>query len=166
MKKSMLLVTTITTEVDSVVTAMATEEVTEETTTEATIEVAKTTKCHRKTPKTPNLPTEEETTPKGEAGKTEEVEVEITLKEEADKILASCRECFVNSVAKKVTEKISVTPESIAKSAKTKNLTQWGQKKAQKIKNLHMTKMTTMKPMRMSPASSKPSQQKTRKWFP
>jgi hypothetical protein len=163
--KLMLLVTTITTEVDSEVTTMATEEVTVETTTEATTEVARTTKWQHKTPKTTNLPTEEETTPKGEAGKTEEVEVEITLKEEADKILASCRECFVNSVAKKVTEKISVTPESIAKSAKTKNLTQWGQKKAKKIKNLNMTKMTTMKPMKMSPASSKLSQQKTKKWF-
>ena len=162
--KLMLLVTTITTEVDSGVTTMATEEVTVETTTEATTEVAKTIKCHHKTPKTTNLPTEEETTPKGEAGKTEEVEVEITLKEEADKILASCKECFVNSVAKKVTEKISVTPESIAKSAKTKNLTQC-QKKAKKIKNLNMTKMTTMKPMKMSPASSKLSQQKTKKWF-
>jgi hypothetical protein len=161
----MLLVTTITTEVDSVVTVMATEEVTVETTTEATIEVAKTTKCHHKTPKTPNLPTEEETTPKGEAGKTEEVEVETILKEEADKILASCKECFVNSVAKKVTEKISAIPESIAKSAKTKNLTQC-QKKVRKIKNLNMTKMTTMRPMKMSPASSKLSQQKTKKWFP
>ena len=162
--KLMLLVTTITTEVDSEVTTMATEEVTVETTTEATTEVARTTKWQHKTPKTTNLPTEEETTPKGEAGKTEEVEVEITLKEEADKILASCKECFVNSVAKKVTEKISVTPESIAKSAKTKNLTQC-QKKVKKIKNLNMTKMTTMKPMKMSPASSKLSQQKTKKWF-
>ena len=121
MKKSMLLVTTITTEVDSVVTVMATEEDTVETTTEATIEVAKTTKCQHKTPKTTNLPTEEETTPKGEEGKTEEVEVEITLKEEADKILASCRECFVSSVAKKDIEKTSARQRSTVKNAKIKN---------------------------------------------
>ena len=101
----MLLVTTITTEVDSVVTVMATEEVTVETTTEATTEVPKTTKCHHRAPKTPNLPTEEETTPKEEAGKTEEVEGAITLKEEADKTLVLCQEYTVNSVAKKDTEK-------------------------------------------------------------
>lgn len=161
----MLLVTTITTEVDSVVTVMATEEVTVETTTEATIEVAKTIKCQHKTPKTTNLPTEEETTPKGEAGKTEEVEVEITLKEEADKILASCKECFVNSVAKKATGKISATQKLIAKNAKIKNCIQ-SLRKAKMRKNHNMTRMTITRPMRMSPASSKPSQQKTKKWFP
>ena len=103
------------------VTTMATEEVTEVTTTEATTEVAKTTKCLHKTPRATNLPTEEEITPKGEAGKTEEVEVEITLKEEADKIPALCKECSVNSVAKKDTEKTSVTQELTVKSVKTKN---------------------------------------------
>ena len=103
------------------VTTMATEEVTEVTTTEATTEVAKTTKCLHRAPKATNLPTEEETTPKEEAGKIEEVEVAITLKEEADKIQALCKECSVNSVAKKDTEKTSVTQELTVKNARTKN---------------------------------------------
>jgi hypothetical protein len=92
-----------------------------ETTTEATTEVPKTTKCRHRTPKTPNLPTEEETTPKEEAGKTEEVEGAITLKEEADKTLVLCKEYSVNSVAKKDTEKTSAILKLIAKNAKIRN---------------------------------------------
>ena len=75
------VISTITEE-DSVETAQTTEAI-EETTTEAITEVAKITKGQLKTPRTTNLPTEEETTHKEEADKTEEVEVAITLKEEA-----------------------------------------------------------------------------------
>ena len=73
-----------------------------ETTTEAVTEVDKVTKCR---PKTLNLPTGEETTPKDEEDKTEEVEAAITPKEEEDQIQGLCKECAVNSVAKKDTEK-------------------------------------------------------------
>ena len=146
------------------VTAQITEAIAE-TTTEAIIEVAKITRCLTKTtPKATNPTTEEATTPKEEEDKTEEVEEEITLKEEA-KILPSCRECFVNSVAKKATGKISATQKLIAKNAKIKNCIQ-SLRKAKMKKTHNMTKMTITRPMRMSPASSKPSQQKTKKWFP
>ena len=146
------------------VTAQTTEAIVE-TTIEAVIEVAKITKCQTKTtPRTANQPTEEAITPKEEEDKTEEVEEEITRKEEA-KVLPSCRECFVNSVAKKATGKISATQKLIAKNAKIKNCIQ-SLRKAKMRKNHNMTKMTTTRPMRMSPASSKLSQQKTKKWFP
>ena len=69
----------------------------------------------------------------------------------------------MNFVAKKDTEKISATQKSIARKAKIKNLTQC-RKKVRMSKNPSMTKMTTMRPIRMSPASSKLSQQKTKKW--
>ena len=163
-KRLMQLVISTITEEDSVVTAQTTEAI-EETTPEAIIEVARITKCLLKTiPKATNPTTEEATTPKEEEDKTEEVEEEIILKEEA-KILPSCKEYFVNSVAKKVTGKISATQKLIVKNAKIKNCTQ-SLKKAKMRKNHNMTKMTTTRPMRMSPASSKPSQQKTKKWFP
>ena len=146
------------------VTAQTTEAIVE-TTIEAVIEVAKITKCQTKTtPKTANQPTEEAITPKEEEDKTEEVEEEITRKEEA-KVLPSCRECFVNSVAKKATGKISATQRLIVKNAKIKNCTQ-SLRKAKMRKNHNTTKMTITRPMRMSPASSKPSQQKTKWWFP
>ena len=146
------------------VTAQTTEAIVE-TTIEAVIEVAKITKCQTKTtPRTANQPTEEAITPKEEEDKTEEVEEEITRKEEA-KVLPSCRECFVNSVAKKATGKISATQKLIAKNAKIKNCIQ-SLRKAKMRKNHNMTKMTITRPMRMSPASSKPSQQKTKWWFP
>ena len=146
------------------VTAQTTEAIVE-TTIEAVIEVAKITKCQTKTtPRTANQPTEEAITPKEEEDKTEEVEEEITRKEEA-KVLPSCRECFVNSVAKKATGKISATQKLIAKNAKIKNCIQ-SLRKAKMRKTHNMTKMTITRPMRMSPASSKPSQQKTKWWFP
>ena len=147
---------------------MATAQITEaiaETTTEAIIEVAKITRCLTKTtPKATNPTTEEATTLKEEADRTEEVEEETTLKEEA-KVLPSCRECFVNSVAKKATGKISATQKLIVKNAKIKNCIQ-SLRKAKMKKTHNMTKMTITRPMTMYPASSKPSQQKTKKWFP
>ena len=145
-------------------TAQTTEAI-EETTTEAIIEVAKITKCLPKTiPKAVNPTTEEAITLKEEADKTEEVEEETTLKEEA-KVLPSCRECFVNSVAKKATEKISATQKLIVKNAKIKNFIQ--SLRRAKMKMTHnMTRMTITRPMTMYPASSKPSQQKTKWWFP
>ena len=158
-----LVISTITEE-DSVETAQTTEAI-EETTTEAIIEVAKITKCLPKTiPKAVNPTTEEAITLKEEADKTEEVEEETTLKEEA-KVLPSCRECFVNSVAKKATGKISATQKLIVKNAKIKNCIQ-SRRKARMMMTHNMTKMTITRPMTMYPASSKPSQQKTKKWFP
>ena len=152
------------------VTAQTTEAIVE-TTIEAVIEVAKITKCQTKTtPRTANQPTEEAITPKEEEDKTEEVEEEITRKEEA-KVLPSCRECFVNSVAKKATGKISATQRLIARNAKIKKCTQC-QTTTQKTNNHNMTK-TTMKPMKNFLESTMPtflestmlSQQKTKKWF-
>ena len=142
-----------------------TTEAIEETTTEAITEVAKITKCLPKTiPKAVNPTTEEAITLKEEADKTEEVEEETTLKEE-ERVLPSCRECFVNSVAKKATGKTSATQKLIVKNAKIKNCIQ-SRRKARMMMTHNMTKMTIMKPMKMSPASSKFSQQKTKKWFP
>ena len=99
-----------------------------ETTTEAVTEAAKVTKCQ---PKTLNLPTGEETTPKEEEDKTEEVEVAITLKEEEDQTQALCKECSANYVAKKDTGKTNVTQKSTAKNARIKSLTQYLKTKSQ-----------------------------------
>ena len=148
------------------VTAQTTEAIVE-TTIEAITEVAKVTKC---LPRTLNLPTEEETTPKEEEDKTEEVEVAITPKEEEDQIQALCKECSANSVAKKDTGKTNVTQKSTAKNARIKNLTQY--LKTKMSNNLSMTRMTT-KPMKnslvstmlKSLVSTMLSQQKTKKWF-
>ena len=106
-KTSMPLDTTTTTE-ESFMVITQTTEVTEEITTEATTEVAKTTKCLTKTTKA-KLPTQttEETLKAEEDKIEEEVDVEITSKEEEDKTPVFFKDTSVNSVAKKVTKKIS-----------------------------------------------------------
>jgi hypothetical protein len=162
MKMSMpWVVTTTVTEEDSVATATTTAVDTVVITTEATTEVAKTTKCQAKQT---NLPTEE-ITHKEEADKIEEVEVATTqTKEEADKTLVSCRECSVNSVAKKVTEKTSATQKLIVKNARTKNYTHC-QKTVMMINSLNMTKTIIMRLMKKFLESSMHSRQKTKSWF-
>ena len=100
--------------------------------------MAKITKCLPKTiPKAANPTTEEAITLKEEADRTEEVEEETTLKEE-ERVLPSCRECFVNSVARRATEKISATPESIAKNIiKTANFSRCPQKSVRGYEGLN-----------------------------